>query len=208
MTARTRRVVLATTNRHKAREIASILAPFGLEVEVPERLPPVVEDGATFAENARKKAASAARATGRPAMADDSGLEVAALGGAPGVHSARYAGEDATDEDNNRKLLGELARRGLSDPAAAFVCHAVLVAPDGTVLASAQGRVEGTIRGPARGEHGFGYDPLFHHVSARHPAPGLRFAELSPADKDAISHRGQAFRALARAVASLPEGAL
>lgn len=208
MTVRRRRVVLATTNRHKAREIASILAPFGLEVEVPERLPEVVEDGDTFEANALKKARSAARATGRAAMADDSGLVVAALGGEPGVRSARYAGEDATDEANNRKLLDELARRGLTDPAAAFVCHAVLVAPDGTVLATAAGRVEGTIRGPARGSNGFGYDPLFHHVSARHPAPGLRFAELSAADKDAISHRGRAFRAIGEAVAALPDGAL
>ena len=108
------RVVLATTNRHKAREIAAILAPLGIAVDVPAALPPVDEDGATFAENARKKAASAARATGVPALADDSGLVVAALGGAPGVHSARYAGEGAADAANVERLLCELAARGLN----------------------------------------------------------------------------------------------
>jgi XTP/dITP diphosphohydrolase len=194
------RLVLATTNRHKAREIAAILAPSGIEVEVPATLPPVVEDGATFAENAYVKAASAARATGRTAVADDSGLEVAALGGAPGVHSARYAGDGATDEANTAKLLAEVARRGLVDPAAAFVCHAVAVAPDGAVVARAEARVEGVVRGPPRGRHGFGYDPVFHHTSPRHPAPGVRFADLEPAEKDAVSHRGQAFRALAAAL--------
>ncbi len=193
-------VLLATTNRHKAREIAAILAPFGLEVEVPASLPPVVEDGETFAQNAYLKAASAAKATGRPAIADDSGIAVAALGGAPGVRSARYAGEDATDAMNTAKLLAELEARGLVDPAAAFVCHAILVAPDGRVLARAEGRVEGVVRGPPRGTNGFGYDPVFHHVGPLHPPPGARFSELSPADKDRISHRGQAFRALAAAV--------
>jgi XTP/dITP diphosphohydrolase len=202
------RLLLATTNRHKAREIAAILAPFGLEVEVPASLPPVVEDGATFAENAWKKAASAARATGRVALADDSGIVVDALGGAPGVHSARYAGEAATDAQNTAKLLAEVARRGLVDPAAAFVCHAVAVAPDGEVVARAEARVEGVGRGPARGVHGFGYDPVFHHTSPRHPAPGVRFADLPPAEKDAISHRGRAFRALAAALCALPGAGL
>ncbi len=194
------RLLLATTNRHKAREIAAILAPYGIDVEVPPALPPVVEDGETFEANAYKKALSAARATGRVAAADDSGLAVAALGGAPGVHSARYAGDGATDEANTAKLLAEVARRGLVDPAAAFVCHAVVVAPDGTVVARAEARVEGVVRGPPRGGNGFGYDPVFHLISARYPAPGVRFAELPPAEKDAISHRGQAFRALGAAL--------
>jgi XTP/dITP diphosphohydrolase len=204
VTAPPSRIVLATTNRHKAREIAAILAPYGLAVEVPPRLAPVVEDGATFAENAYKKALSAARVAGRPALADDSGLAVAALGGAPGVHSARYAGPGATDEANTARLLAELAARDLVDPAAAFVCHAVLVSPAGEVLARAEARVEGVVRGPPRGANGFGYDPVFHYVGPAHPAPGLRFAELTSADKDALSHRGQAFRALAAALRPAP----
>lgn len=194
------KLLLATTNRHKAREIAAILAPFGIEVEVPATLPAVVEDGATFAANAYKKAASAARTTGRPAAADDSGIEVPALGGAPGVHSARYAGDDATDAANTAKLLDEIARRGLIDPAAAFVCHAIVVTPDGAVVAQAEARVEGVVRGPPQGRHGFGYDPVFHQVSDRFPPPGVRFADLLPGEKDAVSHRGQAFRALAQAL--------
>ena len=191
------RLVLATTNRHKAREIAAILAPLGIGVDVPASLPPVEEDGATFLENATKKAASAAVATGRRAVADDSGIVVAALGGEPGVRSARYAGPAARDEENVARLLAECAAHGLVDPAAAFVCAAVCCDPDGSVVAAAEGRVEGVVRGPPRGRFGFGYDPVFHHVGPRHPAPGVRFADLEPAAKDAISHRGLAFRALA-----------
>ena len=197
------RVVLATTNRHKAREIAAVLAPLGIVVDVPASLPPVEEDGETFSANAYKKAASAARATGRLALADDSGISVLALGGAPGVRSARYAGENATDAENVEHLLAELAARGLRDPAAAFVCAAVLSAPDGRVLAEAEGRVEGVVRGPPRGANGFGYDPVFHYVGPSHPAPGVRFAELSPQAKDVISHRGQAFRSIAAAILRL-----
>jgi XTP/dITP diphosphohydrolase len=193
-------VALATTNRHKAREIASILAPYGIDVEVPAALPPVVEDGATFAENAYAKAASAARATGRPALADDSGIAVRDLAGEPGVRSARYAGEGASDEANTARLLAEIEARGLTDPAAAFVCHAVLVAPDGRVLARAEERVEGVVRGPPRGGNGFGYDPVFHFRGPGAPPEGCRFAELSPTAKDAVSHRGRAFRALAVAL--------
>lgn len=197
------RVALATTNRHKAREIAAILAPFGVEVDVPAALAPVIEDGTTFRANAVKKAAAAAKALGRPAIADDSGIAVEALGGAPGIHSARYAGDGAGDEANTAKLLAELARRGLVDPKAAFVCSAVLVAPSGRVLAEAEARVEGVVRGPPRGTNGFGYDPVFHYVGPAHPAPGLRFSELAPDAKDALSHRGQAFRALGGALRAL-----
>ena len=191
------RLVLATTNRHKAREIAAILSPLGIDVDVPASLPPVEEDGATFLENATKKAASAAAATGRRAIADDSGIVVAALGGAPGVRSARYAGPAARDEENVAKLLAECAAHGLVDPVAAFVCAAVCCDPSGAVVAAAEGRVEGVVRGPPRGRFGFGYDPVFHHAGPAHPAPGVRFADLAPAQKDAISHRGLAFRALA-----------
>jgi XTP/dITP diphosphohydrolase len=191
------KVLLATTNRHKAREIAAILSLLGIETEVAAALPAVVEDGATFLENATKKAASAAAALRRIAIADDSGLEVAALSGAPGVHSARYAGPAATDAQNVEKLLLECAARGLVDPKAAFICAAVCCDAEGNVLASAEGRVEGVVRAPPRGRFGFGYDPVFHHVGPLHPAPGVRFADLTPAAKDVISHRGIAFRALA-----------
>jgi XTP/dITP diphosphohydrolase len=203
-----RRLALATTNPGKAREIAAVLGPLGIEVERPSSLPPVVEDGETFAENARKKAASAARALGRPALAEDSGLVVVALGGAPGVRSARYAGEGAGDDRNNARLLAELSSRGLSDPRAAFVCHAVVCAPDGRVLAEAEGRVEGVVRGPPRGANGFGYDPLFHWTGEGAPPGGARFAELAPAAKDRVSHRGKAMRAIAARLAALepPDG--
>lgn len=192
------RIGLATTNRHKAREIREILAPLGIEVVVPDRLPPVEEDGDTFAENARKKARSAAAFLGLPALADDSGLEVPALGGEPGVRSARYAGDGATSEDNNALLVERLTALGVEDPAAAFVCHAVVAAPDGRILAEAAGRVEGVLRWPGRGAGGFGYDPLFHH-----PPSGCRFAELPPEAKNAVSHRGRALRALAQALARI-----
>lgn len=201
------RIALATTNRHKVREIAEILAPFGLEVHVPASLPEVDETGDSFEANAVLKAASAAAHLGRPALADDSGIVVDALGGAPGIHSARYAGPGADDEANRVKLLAEVARRGLVDPAAAFVCAAVVVGADGRLLGKAVGRVEGFVRGPARGTNGFGYDPIFHHVSARHPAPGLRFAELTDAQKHAISHRGVALRALVDVLRAVGEGA-
>jgi XTP/dITP diphosphohydrolase len=201
-----RRFVLATTNPHKAAEIAAILAPLGIALDLPADLPPVVEDGLTFAENAYAKAASAARASGRPAIADDSGLVVEALGGEPGVRSARYAGEGAGDAANVARLLAEASRRGLVDPSAAFLCHAVAVAPDGEVLARAEGRVEGSLRGPPRGAQGFGYDPVFHWQGAGAPPEGCRFAELPAAAKDAVSHRGLAFRALARALRDAPTG--
>lgn len=191
------RIVLATTNRHKAGEIAALLAPFGIEVEVPPDLPEVVEDGETFAENARLKARSAARATGRSALADDSGLVVDALGGEPGIHSARFAGPGATDAANNDILIERLTALGAADPRAAFVCHAVVVDPEGRVLAEAAGTVDGVIRWPALGGGGFGYDPLFHH-----PPSGCRLSELSPEAKNALSHRGQALRALGAALMS------
>ncbi len=196
-------VLLATTNRHKAAEIEAILAPLGVAVEVPLSLPPVVEDGVTFLENATKKAASAARAFRRPAVADDSGIVVPDLGGEPGVRSARYAGEGATDAENNARLLAEIAARGLVDTPAAFVCAAVLCAEDGRVLLSVEGRVEGVVRAPPRGESGFGYDPLFHYVGPEHPVPGVRFGELSRGEKEAVSHRGRAFRALGARIAAL-----
>lgn len=199
---RPRRIVFATTNAHKVSEAQGILAPLGIEVARPARaLPDVLEDGATFAENAAKKARAAAAALGLPVLAEDSGLVVPALRGEPGVHSARYAGKeggDAAGRDaaNNAKLVARAQAAGLVDPPCHFVCHAVLAAPDGTLLAQAEGRLEGVLRWPARGTHGFGYDPLFHL-----PGPDRRLAELDAAAKHAISHRGQALRALAAALA-------
>ena len=183
---------LATTNAHKAREIGEILAPLGIEVARPDALPEVIEDGDTFEANARKKAASAAAHVRGFALADDSGLSVHALGGEPGVHSARYAGPEADSAANNRLLVERLEARSLVDPEAAFVCHVVIMAPDGRVVAEAEGRVDGVIRWPPRGDRGFGYDPLFHH-----PPSGRRFSELTADEKNAVSHRGRALRALA-----------
>ena len=183
---------VATTNEHKAQEIAAILAPLGIEVRRPEHLDEVIEDGETFADNARLKARAAAAALGAPALADDSGLCVEVLDGAPGVHSARYAGPEATDADNNALLVERLSAMGAVDPAAAFVCHLTIAGPDGELLLEADGRVEGMIRWPEAGGGGFGYDPLFFH-----PPSGCRLSELSPEAKNAVSHRGRALRALA-----------
>ena len=185
-------VYVATTTAHKAAEIAAILAPTGLEILPVPHMPDVVEDGVTFRDNAILKARAAAALHGAPCLADDSGLAVDVLEGAPGVHSARFAGEDATDKDNNARLIRELEARGVQDPAAAFVCCVVLAAPDGTLLAEAEARVEGVIRWPALGDGGFGYDPLFFH-----PPSDCRLSELTPEAKNAVSHRGQALRKLA-----------
>jgi XTP/dITP diphosphohydrolase len=190
--AATGRLYVATGNAHKAREIEQILAPLGWDVRVPAGLPPVVEDGATFRDNAILKAASAAAHLGEPALADDSGICVEALDGAPGIHSARYAGEGSSDAENNARLIRELEALGVEEPAAAFVCHVVIVRPDGSVMVEAEGRVEGILRWPALGDGGFGYDPLFFH-----PPSGVRLSELSATTKNALSHRGQALRALA-----------
>jgi len=193
------RLVLATGNPGKRRELAEILAPDGVEVlgvaDVASDGWSVVEDGATFLENARLKAHDLARRAGMPALADDSGLEVDALGGRPGVRSARYAGAHATDAANVARLLDELA--GVSDErrVAAFRCALVLAWPDGTAV-EAEGRCEGWIACTPRGHGGFGYDPVFID-----PASGRSFAELPTAAKNAFSHRRRALDALRRALA-------
>jgi XTP/dITP diphosphohydrolase len=196
-----RTLYVATTNAHKAGEIRAILGAVGIEVVLPDALPEVVEDGATFRDNALLKARAAARHLGGLALADDSGLCVDVLGGAPGVHSARYAGEDGDDEANNALLIERLAALGVEDPAAAFVCHVAVAAPDGAVVAEAEGRVEGILRWPALGAGGFGYDPLFFH-----PPSARRLSELTPEEKNAVSHRGRALRALASALAGSDAG--
>jgi XTP/dITP diphosphohydrolase len=196
------RAVLASANPHKAAEIAAIVAAEAgdrLQLQPrPEHVPAVEETGDTFEANARLKAEALVAATGMAALADDSGLQVDALGGAPGVWSARYAGEGATDEQNVAKLLAELQAAGATDPGqrrARFRAVVVLAFPDGDEIV-ASGAVEGTILPAPRGDGGFGYDPVF----APDGADGRSFAELSGADKHARSHRGRALRALAVAL--------
>jgi len=156
-----------------------------------------VEDGLTFETNARIKARFAARATGLPALADDSGIEVEALGGRPGVRTRRYAGPDATDDENNAKLLQELADTPMDLRGARYVCVLALALPDATApgelrILTRRGTTRGRIALEPRGRGGFGYDPLFE--PARERAGGRTFGEYSPAEKDAISHRGRAAR--------------
>jgi XTP/dITP diphosphohydrolase len=199
MTARSTRVVVATRNKGKLREIVPLLAGTGLELRTIDELTPdaeLREDGVTFEENALAKARQAAAATGLPAIADDSGLEVDALDGAPGVWSARYAGPGADDARNNDKLLAALgdvpaARRG-----ARFRCVAVFVDPARGIEIVRDGACAGEILGAPRGSDGFGYDPLFLL-----PALGRTMAELPLEEKNRLSHRAAAFRALASALA-------
>jgi XTP/dITP diphosphohydrolase len=184
------RLVLATRNEHKAREFAPLLAPHevvALAADV--RLPP--ETGTTFAENALDKARTAAAATGALSFADDSGITAEALGGAPGVYSARFAGEGATDEEN----LAKLVREAPAGSALAYVCALALVDPQTGAETLFEGRCTGRMADVPRGDGGFGYDPCFLPDDAPAP-PGRTMAELSPAEKDAISHRGRAARAL------------
>ena len=182
------RLVLATRNEHKLREFRVLLRPHEL-VGLPDdvTLPP--ETGDTFEENAREKAQAACEATGTPAVADDSGIEVAALGGRPGIRSARYAGEGASDADNLAKLLAEVPENG--DRRAAYVCSLAYAEPGADPLVFTA-RCEGELAHEPRGDGGFGYDPAF--VPADRD-DGRTMAELSVADKDAISHRGRAARA-------------
>jgi XTP/dITP diphosphohydrolase len=183
------RLVLASRNPHKLRELGPLLGPHELEpLPADVELPP--ETGETFAQNALAKARAASRARGRPAVADDSGIEAAALGGAPGVRSARYAGEGASDEQNLAKLLREVPPDG--DRRVAYVCALAYAEPGGAEHL-VEGRCEGTLALEPRGSGGFGYDPAF--MPDDHP-DGRTMAELSAEEKDAISHRGRAARAL------------
>ena len=191
------RLVCASANPDKVAEIAAVLDGLVDLEPRPAGLADVVEDAPDLEGNARLKAVAVRAAVGRAAVADDTGLEVDALDGAPGVHSARYAGEHAQYADNVAKLLAELdgvppARRG-----ARFRTVALVSWPDGTEL-SVEGEVNGHIAESVRGERGFGYDPVF--VPAE--GDGRTFAEMSAAEKHELSHRGRAFRALARALAS------
>jgi XTP/dITP diphosphohydrolase len=194
------KLIVATTNPNKVREIEQVLSPLGLQVsglgELAQAIPEPVEDADTFEGNALIKAVAYARALGESCLAEDSGLEVDALDGAPGVHSARYAGVGTTREEkdraNNEKLLRALADVPVSQRAARFVCALCLVDASGKVLFETRGVYEGVIADAPRGENGFGYDPLLWL-----PDVGRTSAELAPAEKNARSHRGKATRALA-----------
>ncbi|MBX3375134.1 MAG: RdgB/HAM1 family non-canonical purine NTP pyrophosphatase [Phycisphaeraceae bacterium] len=197
------RILFASSNPHKLNEVRAILEPLGFHVDGLDALPAIPpepdEDEETFEGNARLKALFYARTTGRPCLADDSGLEVDALGGAPGVRSARYAGAGGTraerDRANNERLLRDLAHVPPAQRSARFVCAMCLAAPDGRILAESRGTFEGTIIDTPRGTHGFGYDPLLLV-----PDAGCTSAELPPEDKNRRSHRGAAARGVARAL--------
>ncbi|MGP8088829.1 MAG: XTP/dITP diphosphatase [Syntrophobacteraceae bacterium] len=184
-------VVIATKNRGKSAEIKGMLKDFPVLLKDLNDFGPIaepVEDGATFEENAYKKSSFTARVLGLPALADDSGLEVQALAGAPGIHSARYAGTGATDSDNNLKLLKALS--GKANRKARFCCVLSLAVPSGAAL-TYEAFCEGLVLDSARGDHGFGYDPLFLY-----PPMGKTFAEMSTEQKLRVSHRGLALREL------------
>lgn len=183
------RLVLASRNAHKLRELNLLLAPHEL-VPLPDEVELPPETGSTFVENALVKARTAAAATGMPAVADDSGIEAAALDGAPGIYSARFAGEGASDGDNLAKLLRDVPADG--DTRVAYVCALVRVAPNGDELV-AEARCTGRLTHEPRGDGGFGYDPA---VIPDDYDDGRTMAELTPAEKDAISHRGRAAREL------------
>jgi XTP/dITP diphosphohydrolase len=186
-----RSLVLATRNPHKLREVARLLEPYGIEVQaLPEGIVLPPEDGDSFEANARPKAETAARATGQVSIADDSGIEAEALGGRPGVRSARYAGLQASDEENLLKLMTEApAGSGLR-----YVCALAYVDPGMGEDQMFFGECRGTRAEEARGSGGFGYDPAF---LPDEDAENRTMAEMSDAEKDAISHRGRAVRALA-----------
>ncbi len=187
-------LILASRNKKKSFEISELLAPYGIPVrsvidfsEVPE----VVEDGQTFAENAAKKAAEPAMCLRRWVLAEDSGLMVDALDGAPGVYSARYSGEGATDEKNNAKLIEELQAVPDERCGAMYVCHVAVADPTGSIRLEVEGTCRGRINTTARGTNGFGYDPHFLIPEYRRT-----FGELSPLVKSKLSHRARAFEKL------------
>ena len=184
-------LVLASRNAGKTGELRGLLKDFPVELKNLDdfgSIPPIEEDGTTFDENAYKKAAFTAKVLGLPTLADDSGLEVDALGGLPGVHSARYAGPNASDTDNSAKLSSEM--KGKTNRAATFVCVISIAVPAGMAL-TYEGRCEGLIAEAPAGENGFGYDPLFYY-----PPLKRTFAQLSVEEKNQVSHRGKAMAQL------------
>jgi len=193
-------LVVASQNQGKLKEIRSVLADSGIEViglDAFDDLTVAEEDGETFHDNARKKAVAIAEQTGQLCLADDSGLEVAALGGKPGVYSARFAGEGASDQQNNELLLKKLAGVPDAQRQGAFCCVMALCTPEGECQYF-EGRIEGRILAESLGSQGFGYDPLFYVESH-----GCTMAQLPLDEKNRISHRGQALQKLVVAVKSL-----
>jgi XTP/dITP diphosphohydrolase len=188
------RLVVASHNSKKIREIGDLLVPHGIEVvgiaSFPD-VPEVVEDGTSFAENAAKKAAETARRISQWVLGEDSGLEVAALGGAPGIYSARFSGPGATDASNNAKLMDELAGVSEERRKARYVCNVAVADPQGTNRLQVEAACCGRITMEARGTNGFGYDPYFLI-----PEYHRTFGELSPCVKQHLSHRGRAFERL------------
>lgn len=200
------KLLLASHNLKKLRELERMLEDLDVQIVLPSSigsLAQVEEDQPTFRANAAKKASAAARASGMWALADDSGLEVDALGGAPGVRSARFSGPHGDDNANNALLLERLAgvpdeRRG-----ARFVCALALARPDGSLAAEIEGSVRGRILTARRGSHDFGYDPLFLFTEPGYAETGRGFAELAPDEKARVSHRGRALRELAQLLPDL-----
>ena len=187
------KIVIATSNKGKIQEMVNAFKNLSIELislaELPEKYPEPIEDGNTFKENSLIKAKYYQQQTGMACLADDSGLEVEALDGAPGVYSARFAGESASDDDNNTKLKQELKGIGKESSPAAYQCALTFMDADGRVL-TAKGFCRGEIRLQARGENGFGYDPYFY-------VGDVTMAEMSLAEKQDISHRGAALREMA-----------
>ena len=205
-----RRLIVATRSEHKLRELRELLRLDGTDLVSLDELGiegDPIEDGATFETNARIKARFAVRATGLPSLADDSGIEVDALGGRPGVRTRRYAGEDATDADNNAKLLGELDGLPPAERGARYVCVLALALPGdagprgGVRMSTCRGTVRGRIAAAPRGTGGFGYDPIFEPLE-EHPG-GRTLGEWSAAEKHAISHRARAARRMSVKLAAL-----
>ena len=187
------KIVIATSNKGKIQEMVNAFENLPIELislaELPEKYPEPIEDGDTFEANSLIKAKYYQQQTGMACLADDSGLEVEALGGAPGVYSARFSGESASDADNNAKLQQELKKLGRESSPADYQCALTFMDADGRVL-TAKGFCRGEIRLQARGENGFGYDPYFY-------VGDVTMAEMSLAEKQAISHRGAALREMA-----------
>lgn len=193
------RIILATGNAHKKEEIGRIVAELGLPLTIVEpgvALPEVIEDGETLEANALKKAREIASALGMIALADDTGLEIDALNGAPGHHAARWAGPDCVAEHNVAKALGELSGVAAAERSARFRCVMALVSPAGDTLQIAEGAVEGRIAEQASGGGGFGYDPIFEL-----PERGCTMAELDEGEKNRLSHRYRALAALGELLA-------
>ena len=194
------RLLVATTNPNKVKEIRRVLDGADVEVMTLEGWPDVVapeETGRTFEDNARLKATYYARATGQVTVAEDSGIEIDALGGVPGVESARYAGEETSYPEKFARLYAALDRTGTRDSAARFVCALAMASPD-AILFEARGIIEGRVAHEPAGSGGFGYDPFFFY-----PPYGRTLGQVTPEEKLAVSHRGQAFRKLREFLASL-----